>query len=78
MTKKTCSHCREEKPVEDFGLNRQTPDGRMYYCRVCAAIKQREYRTLHPESAMKSKRKYLAKLRAQNDAARGQEQESND
>lgn len=68
MTDKTCSSCDKTLPVGEFGRNRQTPDGLMYYCRTCAAEKQREYRKNNPNAAMESKRKYLAKIRAQNDA----------
>lgn len=68
MTEKTCSSCGGTKPVSEFGKNRQTPDGLMYYCRTCAAEKQREYRKNNPDAAMESKRKYLAKVRARNDA----------
>lgn len=69
MTTKHCPNCNQTKSVEAFGRNRQTPDGLMYYCRVCAAEKQREYRKKNPESANASKAKYLAKIRAKNDEA---------
>lgn len=31
-----CAHCRVEKPVTEFNVNRRNPLGRSYYCRVCA------------------------------------------
>lgn len=67
---KTCSKCHVPKPIEEFGLNRQTPDGRMYYCKVCAATKQREFRKDNPEASKLAKQRYLEKVRARNDAAR--------
>lgn len=64
---KRCSCCGEWFPVTDFGSNRQNPDGRAYYTRAHAAKKQKDYRTTHPEAVADSKRKYLDKLRKQND-----------
>ena len=72
MKTKTCSCCRQTKPVSEFGKNRQTPDGLMYYCRTCASEKQRQFRVVNPESAKASKEKYLAKIRARNDEQRAQ------
>lgn len=72
MKTKTCSCCNRPKPISEFGKNRQTPDGLMYYCRLCASAKQREFRATNPESARASKEKYLAKIRARNDEQRSQ------
>ena len=72
MKTKTCSCCHQPKPVSEFGKNRQTPDGLMYYCRTCAAGKQREFRTNNPESTKTSKQKYLSKIRARNDEQRNE------
>jgi hypothetical protein len=70
MDTKVCSCCHKELPVSDYGSNRQTPDGLMYYCRACAASKQRSFRKTNPDSAKASKQKYLEKMRAKNDAER--------
>lgn len=70
MANKHCPSCDKSKPESEFGLNRQTPDGLMYYCRTCAAEKQREYRKANPDAAKEAKAKYLAKVRARNDANR--------
>ena len=72
MKTKTCSCCHQPKPLSEFGKNRQTPDGLMYYCRPCASDKQRQFRVTNPESAKRSKEKYLAKIRARNDEQRNQ------
>ncbi len=69
-THKRCSCCHEVKPVEEFGVNCQTPDGLMYYCRTCNCAKQREYREQNPDKAKASRDRYLAKLRARNREAR--------
>lgn len=70
MANKHCPSCNKSKPESAFGNNRQTPDGLMYYCRECAADKQRKYRATHPDAAKEAKAKYLAKVRARNDANR--------
>ena len=70
MKIKICSCCHQPKPVTEFGKNRQTPDGLMYYCRPCASAKQRDFRATNPDSATASKQKYLARIRARNDEQR--------
>lgn len=37
MGVKTCSGCREDKPITDFSLRGTAPDGRMQRCRDCRA-----------------------------------------
>ncbi|MFF0154052.1 hypothetical protein [Micromonospora sp. NPDC005203] len=32
---KRCSKCQQVKPLADFALNRQRPDGRTTYCKSC-------------------------------------------
>lgn len=63
---KTCSSCHESKPESEFGMNLQTPDGLMYYCKYCAASKQRAFRRANPESAAASRKRYLEKVRERN------------
>jgi hypothetical protein len=63
---KTCSSCRESKPESEFGKNLQTPDGLMYYCKHCAASKQRSFRRENPDSAKASRKRYLDKVRDRN------------
>lgn len=38
---KTCSHCREVKPLDQFHRNRTTPDGHTYHCKSCESAKAR-------------------------------------
>jgi len=40
---KVCSMCGQEKPLEDFALNKTKRDGRAYNCKEC----QREYSKIH-------------------------------
>jgi len=35
MAKKRCSTCRQAKPLSEFPLDRQKPDGYGYICHVC-------------------------------------------
>lgn len=63
---KTCSSCQKSKPKDAFGKNLQTPDGLMYYCKDCAAEKQRAFRRDNPTSAAASRKRYLAKMREKN------------
>lgn len=41
-TSKTCSRCKETKPVDQFGKNKSTPDGLSYYCKACQKARYRE------------------------------------
>lgn len=66
-TTKRCSCCGEWYPIEAFGSNRQNPDGRAYYTREHAALKQKAFRKANPELVATSKKKYLDKIRRQND-----------
>lgn len=67
---KLCSCCQRDLPLSEFGNNRQTPDGLMYYCKPCAAEKQRIFRKTNPAAAKAAKERYLVKVRLRNDAAR--------
>ena len=35
VAKKRCSKCKTIKPIDCFGCNKRTPDGRCYYCKDC-------------------------------------------
>lgn len=64
---KTCSRCREPKPRTAFGRDRQTPDGLNYYCRECAAEKQRLWVSANSTKNRAAHEKYREKMREQND-----------
>lgn len=40
---KRCTDCGETKPAEDFGLNRQRPDGLSFYCLACNRRRSTEH-----------------------------------
>lgn len=67
MKVKYCSRCEQDLPLVRFGRNRQAVDGLHYYCKACAAERQREWAKKHPETVRKSKRDYLQRLREQNE-----------
>ena len=39
---KKCSKCKEEKPLEEFGKDKQRKDGKSYYCKPCDRAYQLE------------------------------------
>lgn len=63
---KLCATCKEKKPLTDFGRNRQSPDGLHYYCKTCAALRQRTWATNNPRKAKSIKEKYLDTVRSMN------------
>lgn len=65
---KKCSCCGGVFPLEQFGKNVQTPDGRSYYCRNCARAKQRQFREANDDLVKAARARYLDKLRARNRA----------
>jgi hypothetical protein len=66
IRKKLCSYCRVERPVAEFGRNRQSVDGLHYYCRECAAARQREWAKANPEKVRAMRADYLKRLHAVN------------
>ncbi|MET8987752.1 endonuclease VII domain-containing protein [Nonomuraea wenchangensis] len=50
---KTCTGCRQEKPLAEFGKQRRNRDGLMYRCKACMSAGQRAYYSENRE-------KYLA------------------
>lgn len=63
MSKKQCSKCRDWLPLSQFSKNSQTPDGLAYYCRLCNAEKQREWKNDHPEEVREAKADYLKRMK---------------
>ena len=50
MITKICRRCKEEKPVEEFGINGRTADSRSLYCKECTRAynrKERPKRIIH-------------------------------
>ena len=67
MRQKKCATCRESKPLIAFGRNRQAVDGLHYYCKTCAALRQRAWASSNPGKIKDAKERYLTKVRAANE-----------
>lgn len=76
MNRKRCTLCGETKPLSEFHLNKATPDGRAYRCKVCrrSIYRQRyhsdrerlleqvhEYKRNNQDKIRKRKRAYRAR-----------------
>lgn len=66
MRTKSCPDCKEVKPIVEFGRNRQSVDGLHYYCRHCAAARQRAWTATHPEQVRAMRKNYLQTMHAKN------------
>ena len=66
MKAKTCSSCGENLPLSAFGRNRQAPDGLHYYCKSCAASRQRRWAKANPDKVKAMRADYLQRIRALN------------
>lgn len=49
MTCKTCSRCKLEKPLEQFGIRLDRPDGHKYTCKQCESERQMDRYAKDPE-----------------------------
>ena len=49
MTSKVCKSCYIEKLIDDFPRNKNSKDGRHYYCSACNRARVKEYRNRDPE-----------------------------
>lgn len=47
---KTCSACKQSKPVEDFSVRSSTMDGRQYYCKECGKKHYKSWKDRSPET----------------------------
>lgn len=67
MKAKHCSRCGKNLLLNAFGRNRQSLDGLHYYCKQCAAARQREWAKAHPEKVKAMRADYLRRMREQNE-----------
>ena len=58
MQTKTCTKCKETKPVSEFNKNRRTKDGLMGWCKPCTSEEGRRYREANKEKVAESHRRY--------------------
>ena len=64
--RKVCPLCSHERPLAEFGRNRQSVDGLHYYCKECAAARQREWAKANPSKVKQMRTVYLERIRAVN------------
>lgn len=50
---KTCSICKEDKKLSEFGFDKRKPDGHKYQCKCCHNAQNTAYRTAKPENHRK-------------------------
>jgi hypothetical protein len=62
---KLCTRCKVTKPVHEYGRNSQAADGLHYYCKTCAAIKQRLWAEHNGEKMKQVRKRYRDKLATQ-------------
>ena len=58
MTNKTCSRCKETKPVSEFNKNRSSKDGLTFWCKGCKSESSRRYRETNRERVLEIERRY--------------------
>jgi protein-arginine kinase activator protein McsA len=46
---KTCTSCKQEKPLTEFYVRSASKDGRTYICRPCSQAKTKAHYAAHPE-----------------------------
>jgi hypothetical protein len=59
---KFCPDCGGTHPLSAFGRNRQSKDGLHYYCKKCAAKRQRLWATANPSKVRAMRSDYLTRM----------------
>lgn len=49
---KNCAGCQTKKELEEFGKNKNTPDGKNVYCKICARERDRASHFKHREKRL--------------------------
>ena len=55
---KTCTKCKENKPLTDFGVRNISIDGRRSHCNVCRRKQQKDYALNNPETVKQATKNY--------------------
>lgn len=55
---KTCSRCKQTKPLEDFCRDAKAKDGKHYYCRPCNRSAVRGHHKAYPDKRTDRSRRY--------------------
>ena len=65
---KTCSQCRKERPLDDFGPRKGVPNARTS-CRECDSAYTRGWRKRNLEQSRRHSREYMARERSTHEGA---------
>jgi len=57
-TEKSCTLCKEVKPLSEFHRQRRNPDGLMGWCKVCSCARANKWRHNNLEKATASAKRY--------------------
>ena len=60
---KTCTQCKEEKPISEFNRLKISRDGKRPECKICNRESSRQWSLTHPEKGKKTKREWYEKNR---------------
>lgn len=55
---KTCSTCRQQKPLDDFHRDRHARDGRARLCKLCACAKSARWVKENPDKARETRKRW--------------------
>lgn len=55
---KTCTQCKQAKPLEDFPPHKKSKDGKQTKCHVCRAANQRDYVKRNPDKKRESDKRF--------------------
>jgi hypothetical protein len=58
LSVKTCSRCKETKPIEMFGAKAKASDGRNWWCKACVCEGRKDYYARNAERARDYSKKY--------------------
>lgn len=64
--RKKCACCQQKLALAAFGRNRRAKDGLHYYCKKCAALRQRDWATNNPETVRSMREAYIRKVHESN------------
>lgn len=60
---KTCSKCKNEKPLSAFGKLSKAPDGLQYYCKLCKAIVHQDKKDIRIPQILAAKKERIKEHR---------------
>ena len=58
MEGKVCTKCKQWKPLEEYGKNKNSKDGRQYQCKECKKEQQKQYYEANKEKVLKTTKQY--------------------